>query len=57
LWLQVATEAFEAARDYGNETAKNFLLDPTNPLFNAVALILGYEPEALRQKIREILNS
>lgn len=58
LWLAVMLDAFISLRDqWGSEDlARQWIEDPENPFFEALADHLGYTPEAFRRRIRKALQ-
>lgn len=58
LWFTVLVDCFISIRDgWGNqETARQWIEDPENPFFEALADHLGYDPEGLRRRIRKALQ-
>jgi hypothetical protein len=58
LWVAVLIDAFFSLRDHGGfqEMARGWIEDPQNIFFEAVADRLGYEPDGLRERIREALK-
>jgi hypothetical protein len=59
LWLAVTIDAILTLRDGGGypERARDWIEDPGNIFFEAVAEKLDYTPEGLRDRIREALKS
>ena len=55
LWLRVTLNAIDEYlhSKFSSKLAENFLFDVDNQFFEMVAESLGYEPEALRQRIRK----
>jgi len=57
LWLRVfLISVLEIRRGYGNTAAQAFLFDPENEFFAYVAECLGYEPDAMRERIRKTVK-
>lgn len=58
LWLRVVVLSVLELQEgrVGSSTAESFLFDPENAFFDYVAEQMGYEPEALREKIRRGLK-
>ena len=57
LWLRVfLISVLELRRGYGDTAAKAFLYDPENEFFDYVAECLGYEPDAMRERIRKTVK-
>ena len=54
LWLRIfALSVNELQRVYGDTAAQAFLYDPDNQFFDYVSERLGYEPAAMRERIRK----
>lgn len=54
LWLRVfVLSVKEIRRGYGDTAARAFLYDPENVFFDYVSECLGYEPDAMRERIRK----
>lgn len=58
LWLAVLIDAVITLRDghSGTGPARSFIFD-TNPFFDYVADELGYEPEALRERVARSMKT
>lgn len=54
LWLRITRLSVWEWKHRRNEAAKGFLFDDNNPFFEAVCYGLGYEPEAIRERLRRI---
>lgn len=56
LWLTVTLRAFEDLRNgWAQKSAQEWIEDPENGFFEAVADEMGYEPDGFRERIREAL--
>jgi len=56
LWLRVfIISVFEIRSGRWNTAAKDFLFDPENEFFDYVSDCLGYDPEAMRARIKRLL--
>ncbi len=56
LWLRVTRlSVWEFKNKRFNDAAKGFLFDRNNPFFEAVCDGLGYEPEAIRERLRRVV--
>jgi len=57
LWLRVfLISVLEIRRGYNDTAAQAFLFDPENEFFAFVAECLGYEPAAMRERIRKTVK-
>ena len=58
LWIAVTLDAFFTLRDGGayQGNARGWIEDRENLFFNSMADRLGYDPDKLRERIREALN-
>jgi len=57
LWLRVfVLSVKEIQRGYGDTAAQAFLYDTENEFFDFVSDYLGYEPDAMRERIRKVFK-
>lgn len=52
LWLRVVTDAVVHLLKYRSNTAREFLFDRDNPFFDFVCERMGYDADAVRERIR-----
>jgi hypothetical protein len=53
LWLTVTLDAVNSYKMYSSKLAESYLFDPDNLFFDFVADGMGYEPAALRHRIKK----